>query len=261
MKIVRFLKQGKVKFGILETSTLKELKYSPFARPPRQSNLERLFSGREYELESVRVLAPCLPTKIVCLGLNYNSHARELNQRSPEVPLIFMKPSTSVIGPGEEILLPRSSERVDYEGELALVIGRRAKDIPAPEANQYILGYTCINDITERNQQAKDGQWTRAKGYDTFAPLGPWIETSITPDNLLIKTSVNGAIKQSGNTSDLIFSINDIVSFISCIMTLLPGDVIATGTPQGIGRLKQGDIVEVEVEGIGTLRNRVAEAP
>jgi 2-keto-4-pentenoate hydratase/2-oxohepta-3-ene-1,7-dioic acid hydratase in catechol pathway len=175
----------------------------------------------------------------------------------PSVPLIFLKPTTAVIGPDDEIVLPRGSGRVDYEGELGVVIGRKAKDVPKNRVNGYILGYTCVNDVTERHIQKADGQWTRAKGYDTFAPIGPWIETDVDPNDLKLETSLNGGTRQSARTSDLIFGVADVVSFISNVMTLLPGDVIATGTPSGIGRMSPGDVVEVSIEGIGTLRNFV----
>jgi len=213
--------------------------------------------GNSYGLEEVRLLAPCYPTKIVCLGLNYRSHAEEFNLSIPSVPLIFLKPSTAIIGPDAEIILPRLSKRVDYEGELAIVIGREAKDVPENRAHEFVLGYTCFNDVSERHNQKADGQWTRAKGYDTFAPLGPCIDTETTPDDLKLETYLNGELRQSTRTSDLIFGIRELVSFISSVMTLLPGDVIATGTTSGVGRVKPGDIVEVKIENIGTLRNLV----
>lgn len=203
------------------------------------------------------MLAPCTPSKIVCLGLNYRSHAEETRLPIPEVPLIFLKPSTAVIGPADEIVLPRQSRRVDYEGELGVVIGKKARHVPQDAARGYILGYTCFNDVSERHNQRDDGQWTRAKGYDTFAPVGPWIETEIEPGNLKIETYLNGEQRQSASTSDLIFSIPGLISFISGVMTLLPGDIIATGTPSGIGPMNPGDTVEVKIEGIGTLRNTV----
>ena len=208
----------------------------------------------------MKLLAPCSPSKIVCLGLNYRSHAAETGFPIPEVPLIFLKPPTAVIGPGEHIILPRGTRRTDYEGELGVVMGRRAKGVSAKEASQYILGYTCFNDVTERHNQKDDGQWTRAKGYDTFAPLGPCIETEVSPADLKIETYLNGELRQSGRTSDLIFSVPRIVSFISEVMTLLPGDVIATGTPSGISGLRAGDVVEIRVESIGSLRNPVSKS-
>jgi 2-keto-4-pentenoate hydratase/2-oxohepta-3-ene-1,7-dioic acid hydratase in catechol pathway len=189
--------------------------------------------------------------------LNYHSHASELRFNIPAVPLIFLKPPTAVIGPEDSIVIPRTARQVDYEGELAIVIGRKAKDIPDSRTADYIMGYTCFNDVTERRDQKDDGQWTRAKGYDTFAPIAPGIETDVAPANLKLETYLNGSLRQTASTSDLIFPIPRIVSFISGIMTLLPGDVIATGTPQGIGKMNPGDVVEVKIENIGTLRNRV----
>ena len=207
-------------------------------------------------MEDVELLAPCCPSKIVCVGLNYVEHAKELKMKLPEEPILFLKPPSAVIGPGTEIIVPKSSERVDYEGELGVVIGKRCKAIAADEAKKHILGYTCFNDVTARDLQQKDGQWTRAKSFDTFAPFGPWI-ASIDPSDADIKTRVNGQIRQSSNTADLIFGVPSLIEFISNVMTLEPGDVIATGTPPGVGRLEKGDVVEVEIEGIGVLKNRV----
>ena len=207
-------------------------------------------------MEDVELLAPCCPSKIVCVGLNYVEHAKELKMKLPEEPILFLKPPSAVIGPGTEIIVPKSSERVDYEGELGVVIGKRCKAIAADEAKKHILGYTCFNDVTARDLQQKDGQWTRAKSFDTFAPFGPWI-ASIDPSDADINTRVNGQIRQSSNTADLIFGVPSLIEFISNVMTLEPGDVIATGTPPGVGRLEKGDVVEVEIEGIGVLKNRV----
>jgi 2-keto-4-pentenoate hydratase/2-oxohepta-3-ene-1,7-dioic acid hydratase in catechol pathway len=204
--------------------------------------------------KDVRLLAPCRASKVVCLGLNYRPHAAELNIKLPELPLLFLKPSTSVIGHGDDIVLPLNPERIDYE---AVGRGHRRRPNMAADYAGYVLGYTCFNDVTDRVAQVKDGQWTRAKGYDTFAPTGPCISTAISPFNLKLETLVNGEVKQSGNTCDLIFGIPRLISFISGIMTLLPGDVIATGTPDGIGPLQAGDTVEIIIEGIGALRNRV----
>jgi 2-keto-4-pentenoate hydratase/2-oxohepta-3-ene-1,7-dioic acid hydratase in catechol pathway len=173
----------------------------------------------------------------------------------PSVPLIFLKPSTTVIGPDGKIILPHGRKRIDYEGELGVVIGKKAKDVPEEEANEYVLGYTCFNDVSDRHAQAEDGQWTRAKGYDTFAPIGPWIETDIDSDKLKLETYLNGELRQSASTNDLIFGASKLISFISAVMTLLPGDVIATGTPSGIGPISPGDVIEIRIEKIGTLRN------
>ncbi|MFP4641115.1 MAG: fumarylacetoacetate hydrolase family protein [Chloroflexota bacterium] len=252
MRIIRF-SDGRTKYGVLRGDAVYELKTNPFTEERKSFQL----GDTTCNLGDVKLLAPCTPSKLVCLGLNYRSHAQEFNLSIPEVPLIFLKPSTSVIGPDEEIVLPPSSKRVDYEGELAVVIGKRAKDVPEDRARDYVLGYTCFNDVTERHNQKADGQWTRGKGYDTFAPLGPWIETEISPGDLKLETYVNGEVRQWVRTSDLIFGVSRLVSFISEVMTLLPGDVIATGTPSGIGRLNPGDTVSVTIEGIGSLTNSV----
>jgi 2-keto-4-pentenoate hydratase/2-oxohepta-3-ene-1,7-dioic acid hydratase in catechol pathway len=257
LRIVRFASLGKVKYGILDESEIRGLRGSPFTRFKSHDSTFS-FDVSTYELDEVKLLSPCIPSKIVCLGLNYRSHAEETRLPVPSRPLIFLKPSTAVIGPDEEIILPRMSKRVDYEGELGVVIGRKAKDVPRDSAKDYVLGYTCVNDVSERYAQKEDGQWTRAKGYDTFAPIGPWIETDVIPDDLKVETFLNGELRQSARTSDLIFGIDELICFISGVMTLLPGDIIATGTPSGIGRMRTGDIVEVRIEGIGTLRNSVA---
>ncbi len=259
MKIVRFAAQGRTRYGIVAGGGLIEgLRRSPFVG----------FGGREYEtdlggatfnLDEVRLLAPCRPSKIVCLGLNYRSHAEETGLPIPETPLIFLKPSTAVVGPENSVVLPRDTRRVDYEGELGVVIGRKARAVPQDRAFDYVLGYTCFNDVSERYAQKHDGQWTRAKGYDTFAPTGPCIETELNPGDVQVETRLNGELRQYASTRDLIFGVPELVSFISGVMTLLPGDVIATGTPSGIGRMNTGDVVEVTIEGIGTLRNVVVD--
>jgi len=197
------------------------------------------------------------PTKIIAIGLNYLDHAKELNMEIPEYPLIFMKPPTAVIGDGEIIIYPPQTQELHYEGELGIVIGKKARNISIEASKQYIAGYTCANDVTARDLQRLDGQWTRSKSFDTFCPLGPRIVKNIDPTNLAITTRVNGVTKQSSNTNQMIFNAYKLVSFISDIMTLLPGDVISTGTPPGVGELQVGDVVEVEIEGIGILRNTV----
>lgn len=197
------------------------------------------------------------PSKIICIGLNYIDHAEELNMSVPEEPIIFLKPSSSVIGNNEEIQYPEMSVRVDYEAELAIIIGRKAKNIESSEARDHIKGYTCFNDVTARDLQEKDGQWTRAKSFDTFSSIGPHIETDLDPDNLEIKAYLNGKLKQSSTTKNFIFRINDIVSFVSRVMTLNEGDIISTGTPPGVGPMEVGDEIIVEIEGIGKLCNRV----
>lgn len=242
---------------MIEGNTVHILKNSPFDAP---DSIVRSQDIGTLPLTSTRLLAPCLPTKIVCLGLNYISHATEFKQKLPDLPLLFIKPPSAVIGPDADIVLPPNPERIDYECELAAVIGKKARNVPEKDFSSYVLGYTCFNDVTDRIAQARDGQWTRAKGYDTFAPFGPWIETELSPDNLQIETLVNSEIKQSGNTRDLIFNVPRLVSFISGIMTLMPGDIIATGTPEGIGPLKAGDTIEIRIEGIGTLKNGVVSS-
>lgn len=197
------------------------------------------------------------PTKIIAVGLNYTDHARELRMAMPERPLIFIKPSTSVIGNGDAIILPAQTKELNYEGELAVIVKEKTKNISKDEARRFVAGYTCANDVTARDLQRIDGQWTRAKSFDTFCPLGPRIVSDIDPTNLSIITRVNGMVKQNSNTKNMIFDVFDLVSFISEIMTLLPGDVIITGTPPGVGIIEAGDTVEVEIEGIGILKNTV----
>ena len=257
MRIVRFRAQRKVKYGLLEENVIRGLQGSPIVQFNRSGG-SFTSDGSTYNLDEVRLLSPCLPSKIVCLGLNYRSHAEETNNPIPTVPLIFLKPPSAVINPDDRIVLPRGSGRVDYEGELGIVIGRKAKDVPEDKAKEYIIGYTCFDDVSERDIQKSDGQWTRAKGFDTFAPIGPCIQTEIAnPDDLNLETYLNGELRQSARTNDLVFGVSKLVSFISGVMTLLPGDVIATGTPSGIGPMNPGDTVEVKIENIGTLRNSV----
>ncbi len=212
----------------------------------------------EIPLHMVRLLAPVIPGKIICVGRNYAEHAREQGFEPPEVPILFMKPPSSVIGPGETILLPPQSKQVEHEGELAVVIGRRGRWIAAEEALKYVFGYTVANDVTARDLQRRDGQWTRGKGFDTFCPLGPWIETELNPADVLVQTRVNGEMRQMASSREMMFSVEQLIAFISSVMTLEMGDVILTGTPPGIGPLQAGDVVEVSVEGIGSLRNPVA---
>ena len=217
-------------------------------------------SKREFSLQKARLLAPCAPSKIVAVGLNYRDHAEEMGLAIPDEPILFLKPSTSVIGAGDTIVLPPQSARVDYEAELAIVISKTARNVSRTEAPDYILGYTCLNDVTARDLQSKDGQWTRAKSFDTFCPIGPWIETELDGSDLKIELYLNGVIKQKSRTSNLIFSPVELVEFISAIMTLSPGDVIATGTTSGVGPMGPGDTVEVRIESIGSLINQAAKA-
>jgi 2-keto-4-pentenoate hydratase/2-oxohepta-3-ene-1,7-dioic acid hydratase in catechol pathway len=209
-------------------------------------------------LEKVRLLAPVIPSKILCVGMNYADHAGEMDGAVPSEPLIFSKPATAVIGPGDEIRLPSLSQLVHHEAELAVVIGRLTRKVSPTDALDAALGYTCANDVTARDLQQRDGQWTRAKGFDTFCPLGPWIETELDPsEGLRVRSLVNGEVRQDGSTADLMFDIPAIISYCAAFATLLPGDVILTGTPSGIGPILPGDYVDIEVEGIGTLSNSV----
>lgn len=206
----------------------------------------------------VRLLAPVQPSKIICVGRNYAEHAKEQGFEPPELPMLFLKPPSSLISPGETIILPPQSSKVEHEGELAVVIGRGGRWIPAEDARKVILGYTVANDVTARDLQRKDGQWTRGKGFDTFCPVGPWIETELDPSDVLVQTRVNGEMRQMASTREMMFSVEQLIAFISSVMTLTPGDLILTGTPAGIGPLNDGDTVEVSVEGIGSLSNPVA---
>jgi 2-keto-4-pentenoate hydratase/2-oxohepta-3-ene-1,7-dioic acid hydratase in catechol pathway len=250
MRIVRYAHHGRIDFGILEGELIRRLGQSPFKGMSA--------TGESIPLDQVRLVAPCIPSKIVALGLNYRDHAAEFGHPIPEEPLIFLKPSTAVIGPDEDIVYPAMSRRVDYEAELAVVMGRPCRNVKEQDFRDYVLGYTAINDVTARDLQKKDGQFTRSKSFDTFAPLGPWIETEIPdPDNLTVAAYLNGERRQHSSTRNLVFGVGALVSFISRIMTLLPGDVIATGTPSGIGSMQPGNVVEIRVQGIGTLRNRV----
>ena len=215
------------------------------------------FTGRQFRLDDIRLLAPVLPSKIVAIGKNYAEHAREMGGEPPAEPVIFLKPSTSVAGPGDPIRRPGLSERVDFEGELAVVIGRLCRDVPVSRAPEVVFGYTCANDVTARDLQRRDGQWARAKGFDTFCPLGPWIETAIDPADLDLTTTVNGEVRQQSRTSLLLHDVATLIGYVSAVMTLLPGDVLLTGTPAGVGPLKDGDEVSVTIEGIGTLTNGV----
>ena len=209
------------------------------------------------KLADLKLLCPMVPGKVVGVGLNYKAHAEEMKQKLPDEPILFIKPRSSVIGPDQPILLPPSSVKVDYEAELAIIIYKTAKNVSVENAKEYILGYTCCNDVSARDFQAKDGQWTRAKGFDTFCPLGPWVETELEPHNLKIEARLNNKVVQSSNTNDLHFNCFQLVSFISSVMTLNPGDCIATGTPAGVGKLNPGDEIVVAIEGIGELRNPV----
>ncbi len=251
MKILRFETAGRRSFGVLEEKSgeIREAEGPPFGG--------LRYTGGLYRLADVRLLAPVVPSKIVAVGLNYKDHAREMGKKIPEEPLIFLKAPSALNHPGGDVVYPRASQRVDHEAELAVVIGAVAKDVSEKDAGAVILGYTAINDVTARDLQARDGLYARAKGFDTFAPLGPWVATGLDPSSLGVRCFVNGKTRQDGNTREMGASVFRLVEFISGIMTLFPGDVIATGTPPGVGSVQVGDVMTVEVEGIGTLTNRV----
>ncbi|MGC1634873.1 MAG: fumarylacetoacetate hydrolase family protein [Candidatus Acidiferrales bacterium] len=236
--------------GILEGDRIAEIQGDLWGLRER--------TGQSWPLDGVKLLPPATPSKIVCVGRNYAEHAKELGNEAPKQPLIFLKPPSSIIAPEEPIVLPTLSQRVDHEGELAVIVGRRCYQLPSEENTaDYILGFTCLNDVTARDLQKLDVQFTRAKGFDTFCPFGPILETELPPSGFSLETFVNGNRKQSGHTSEMIFSVDAIIRFIAQVMTLEPGDVIATGTPSGVGPLADGDVVEVSISGIGTLRNPV----
>jgi 2-keto-4-pentenoate hydratase/2-oxohepta-3-ene-1,7-dioic acid hydratase in catechol pathway len=240
-------------YGILVGDAIREISAAPWT--------EWKETGESLALDAARLLAPVEPKKIVCIGRNYAAHAAELGNEVPKDPLIFLKPSTSIVGPDEAIVLPKYSQRVEHEGELALVVGRRCSHLSDnDDALSYLLGYTCVNDVTARDLQKSDVQFTRAKGFDTFCPVGPHIENELQPSDVLVETLVNGATRQSGRTSLMVFSPASLVRWLSRMMTLEAGDLIATGTPSGVGPLVAGDTVEVRVKGIGVLRNPVHAA-
>ncbi|MCR4512121.1 fumarylacetoacetate hydrolase family protein [Aeromicrobium sp. 50.2.37] len=255
MRVARFAGDDDPRFGVVGdedgTPTIAVLKGDPL-----YAGYE--LTGQKVAIDDVRLLAPVIPrSKVVCVGRNYAAHAAELGNDVPETPLVFLKPNTSVVGPGDPIVYPAQSSDVHFEGELAVVIGRICKDVPAEDVAKVIFGYTVANDVTARDLQRTDGQWARAKGFDSFCPLGPWIETNLDPADLRVTTELGGEVKQDGRTSDMVFSVADIVAYVSSFMTLLPGDVILTGTPDGVGPMQVGDSVSVTVEGIGTLTNQV----
>ena len=254
MKIVRYetRKGAKPQWGWVDGEMIGKLSSSPFEPFSR--------SAASTPLKKVRLLAPVIPGKIICVGRNFAAHAAEHQAEVPELPLIFLKPPSSVIGPGETILLPPQSEQVEHEAELAVVIGQQGRWIRQEQAAAHILGYTIANDVTARDLQRSDNQWTRGKGFDTFCPLGPWIETELDPSDLLITCSVNGQMRQMASTRDMVFNTSHLVAFVSSVMTLEPGDVILTGTPAGVGPLLHGDKVQVEIEGLGSLENTVRDS-
>jgi 2-keto-4-pentenoate hydratase/2-oxohepta-3-ene-1,7-dioic acid hydratase in catechol pathway len=251
MRLVRFRYGDRIATGAIDPGSddIRILRGTFFEDP--------IPTGEQVPLADVRLLAPVLPSKLVCVGRNYAAHAAEWGLDVPEEPLLFLKPSTAVIGPGDPIELLPISKRVDYEGELAVVIGRLARRVRAEDTYRYVLGYTCANDVTLRDLQHTKDQWARAKGFDGSAPLGPWVETELDPIDIRVETRLNGQIVQGAQTSDMVFGVAELIEYITQFMTLLPGDVLLTGTPEGVGRLDDGDVVEVEVDGIGTLSNPV----
>ncbi|GAA3337445.1 fumarylacetoacetate hydrolase family protein [Curtobacterium pusillum] len=252
MKIARFSSKGEdPRYGILDERDLVVL-----AGDPMYQGFET--TGERVPLADAKLLAPVIPrSKVIGVGLNYAEHASEMDERSGDDPVVFLKPNTAVIGPEDPIRLPAGVGRVDHEGELAIVIGSLAKNVTREDFASVILGYTIANDVTARDLQARDGQWTRSKGFDTFCPLGPAIETEIDPSDIRIETRVDGDLRQVGSTSEMVHDIPSLIEFVSSIWTLLPGDVILTGTPAGVGEIRDGEVVEVTIEGIGTLKNPV----
>ena len=251
MRLVRFRFGDRIATGAIDAGSddIRVLRGTFFDDP--------IPTGEQVPLADVRLLAPVLPSKAVCVGKNYAAHAAEFGMEVPDEPLLFLKPSTAVAGPGDPIQLLPISKRVDYEGELAVVVGRLARHVRAEDAYRYILGFTCANDVTLRDLQKMDDQWARAKGFDGSFPLGPWVETELDPIDIRVETRLNGEIRQAAQTSDMVFGVAELIEYITEFMTLLPGDILLTGTPEGVGRLSDGDVVEVEVEGIGTLSNPV----
>lgn len=253
MRIVRFQVAKQAKYGVVEDHIVREIAGDIYGRFRA--------TRKKHPLKRIRFLPPTVPRKVVGVGLNYRDHAAELGFDLPDEPVIFIKPDTALLPHGGKILYPKVSNRLDYEAELAIVIGRYAKAVPRQRAMRYVLGYTCFNDVTARDLQRRDGQWTRGKSFDTFAPVGPWVETALDPHNAPVRAHLNGELRQNSNTANFVFDVPYMVSFISAIMPLFPGDIIATGTPSGIGPMKPGDTIEIEIGGIGRLQNTVTRQP
>jgi 2-keto-4-pentenoate hydratase/2-oxohepta-3-ene-1,7-dioic acid hydratase in catechol pathway len=251
LRIARFLENGTPVFGLVEGESVRRVE-GDLLNSPKAGEVVG-------SLHDLKLAAPCTPTKVVAIGLNYLEHIKESGLPRPEEPLFFLKPPSAVLEPEGVIKYPRQSKRVDYEAELAVVIGKRAKNVSEAEARNCILGYTCGNDVTARDLQHSDGQWIRGKGFDTFCPLGPVIVTDISPADLRVQSRLNGKVMQDGRTSDMLFGVDYLVSFVSRVMTLEPFDVIMTGTPCGVASMKLDDVIEVEVEGIGILRNTIGK--
>lgn len=251
MKIVRFEKEDQISYGLLhENNEITKLEGTPFTTYS--------LTKETFKRESVKLLSPCVYTKALCIGLNYRDHAVEFGLPIPKTPMVFMKPPTASLNPQEEIVKPAMCQRLDYEGEMAIVIKKKAHHIKEEDVQDYILGYTCANDVTARDLQPHDGQWTVAKGFDTFCPFGPYISDEVDPNNLKISSILDGKVMQESNTSNLIFSPSFLVSYLSQVMTLNPGDIILTGTPSGISGMKKGATIEITIEGLGTLTNTIA---
>jgi 2-keto-4-pentenoate hydratase/2-oxohepta-3-ene-1,7-dioic acid hydratase in catechol pathway len=249
MRIARIWINDEARFGVVDGPELRILEGHPLVA------IE--YTGERVAMKDVKLLAPVVPSKIVCIGKNYAAHAAEIGEEVPDEPLIFLKPSTAIVGPGEAIVLPWQSEHVDLECELTIVIGKITKNIEQEDVDAHIWGYTIANDVTARDLQFEDGQWARSKGFDTFCPLGPWIETDFDVESATLESRINGEVIQHADTTDMVFNVREIVSHVSKNMTLLPGDIILTGSPAGITPIKNGDIIECEIEGIGTLINPV----
>lgn len=254
MKLISFKTGNKDKIGVLKGKEITEIS-SSMIQAIKSSNIDKLESLGSYNFEDINVSVPISPSKIVCVGLNYTDHAKELDMDIPEEPIIFIKPSTAAIGHCDNIIYPNNSTQVDYEAELGIVISKEAHHVSSNDASDYIGGYTVINDVTARDLQRKDVQWTRAKSFDTFAPIGPCIETELDPMDQNITLKINSKLKQNSNTKNMIFDVYELIEFISNIMTLKAGDIISAGTPPGVGPMNVGDTVEVEIEGIGILKN------
>lgn len=261
MRFCRIQMPSGIEYGVVETVDGRDVVTGLFRELPLPGVRPSASPMAPLPLAEAAVLAPVVPSKIVCVGRNYREHAAELGNEIPKEPLIFMKPPTALLDPGGTILRPKVSGRTDYEGELGVVIGKKCHKVRAEEdVRSYILGYTAVNDFTARDLQKTDGQWTRAKGFDTFCPVGPIVTDEIDPwKGVAVETRVNGAVRQQGNTRDFIFALDVVIRYISAFMTLLPGDLIATGTPSGVGPVVAGDVVEVSVEGVGMLRNKIAD--
>ena len=250
MRIIRYqTKDETPKYGWLLEDKIGDISGNPFGRYRRRDATT--------PLADVKLVTPCQPSKIVCVGRNYVEHAKELGNEVPKVPLIFLKPPSAIISNGDAIVLPPQSRQVEHEGELVVVVGKRARNVTAEQAKKFIFGYTIGNDVTARDLQNTDGQWTRAKGFDTFCPFGPWIDTEFDPSDAVLTCRVNGQMRQMASTRDMVFGVGTLVAYISSVMTLEPGDIIFTGTPAGVGELRNGDRVDVEIDGLGRISNPV----